>query len=299
MKRFAFLLAVALLITGSPAHADPLTGVAKRLVKGLSGLTHKKIAVLSFPYHDGCISSGSSIISEHLTNLLVDRKGVQVIERTLLSKMMGEMKLEESGVTESSDTQKLGKVLGVDAIVTGTLIDLDDNQTEVNARLIKTDTGEVLAAATTRVDRTWKDLPNPPVEVNHQEVRYESPMVYTPIKRAGGMNEAMGSQQVVALQSEDLYATVPHQQPEVVVQQYVANPSAPPLALNVARRIYQRNPNPKTRAKALYAMGVLLERQGRPAGAEASYRQLVNEFPGQPAIQQMARQRLATLNTSR
>src|SRR5205823_6173557 len=54
------------------------------------------------------------------------------------------------------------KMLGANVIVTGTLIDLEEDVTEVNARLVQTETGAILAAATTRIPRTWRDLPRPP-----------------------------------------------------------------------------------------------------------------------------------------
>jgi TolB-like protein len=150
----------------SNAQASSLKAVAKTLAKGILGLKNKRVAVLSFPYNEGTTSSGSSIVAEHLTTLLVERKGVQVVERSLIHKVLSEMKLENSGAIDPSSTQKIGSMLGVDAIVTGTLLDLDNNETEVNARLIETQTGAILAAATTRVDRTWKDMPSRPPEAS-------------------------------------------------------------------------------------------------------------------------------------
>ena len=84
---------------------------------------------------------------------------LEVIERKLLNKVLTEMKLADTGVLDQKTTAELGKVLGVAAVVTGTLNDLSKTKTEINARLIETQTGLILAAKLTRVRRTWKDDP--------------------------------------------------------------------------------------------------------------------------------------------
>ena len=42
-------------------------------------------------------------------------------------------------------------------VVTGTLNDFENHETEVNARLIRTETGEILAAGTTTLEQQWLD----------------------------------------------------------------------------------------------------------------------------------------------
>jgi len=164
MHRSAWLMifAVASGVGLGAAQASSLDSVADRLAKGASKLQSRKVAVLLFSYPDGGISTGSSLVAEKLTTLLVGRRKITVIERSQLAKILSEQKLELSGITESSGTQKLGKILGVDAIVTGTLVDLPDDQTTVNARLIASASGEVLAAAETTIARTWEDPPHQP-----------------------------------------------------------------------------------------------------------------------------------------
>src|SRR5258708_12294724 len=112
MRRALIVFCLAVFSTAA-AHADPLQNVAKRLSKKMSGLKPRRIAVLTFPYHNGDISNGSSIVSERLTTLMVQRGGAEVVERALLDKAMGEARLGISGPLDPPTTQKLGKVLGV------------------------------------------------------------------------------------------------------------------------------------------------------------------------------------------
>jgi len=158
LKRFALILYV-LAALADKAAADPLEKLARKLEAGLKDQPVKQVAVLSFAYHDGAMSSGSTIVQERLTTFLVQDGNVQVVERHLLKKALEEMKLETIGFMDPQTTKELGKVLGVDAIVLGTLNDLSKKKTEVNARVIETETGKILAAAQANVSRTWSDDP--------------------------------------------------------------------------------------------------------------------------------------------
>src|SRR5258708_35481431 len=103
MRRALIVFCLAVFSTAA-AHADPLQNVAKRLSKKMSGLKPRRIAVLTFPYHNGDISNGSSIVSERLTTLMVQRGGAEVVERALLDKAMGEARL---GIRSEEHTSEL------------------------------------------------------------------------------------------------------------------------------------------------------------------------------------------------
>lgn len=169
LLRTLVVLVVAVVMAGAaPVQAASLKSMAKKLAKGLKGESNRKVAVLSFPYHDGRVGAGSTIIQERLTTYLAETGKVDVIERRLLEKVLGEMKLGSSGVVDAETAQKLGRVLGASAVVTGTLQDLAKNKVEINARLVRTETAKILAANLVRVDRSWTDrlpivvIPPPP-----------------------------------------------------------------------------------------------------------------------------------------
>jgi len=181
MRRFALLIAAGVLLGAGTAHSDPLDDLAAHLAKGATKLKSRQVAVLAFTYPDGGISTGSSLVAEGLTTKLVGRKKISVIERSQLSKILSEQKLELSGISGAAGSQKLGQILGVDAIVTGTLVDLSNNKTAVNARLIASASGEVLSAAATEINRTWEDAPRQPpsTDTNDEDhqTRYMSPLI--------------------------------------------------------------------------------------------------------------------------
>jgi TolB-like protein len=296
-------------------HADPLQAVAKHLLKGLSRAPSKRIAVLSFPYHNGDESSGSSLVAERLTTLFVESGRAEVVERALLDKAMGEIRLGLTGALDPATGQKLGKTLGVSAIVTGTLIDLEEGMTEVNARLIQTESGAILAATRTRIERTWTDLPRrvfaPVVERSEDQEttvhasqlipvssprRRRPPPVYSgPMQPLEPETASAAGQDILTLTNDDLVPLNFHgnTNPESIVNEFMSDAAAPPAdAVHMARRIYHRNADPRVRGRALIAMGHLFERSGRPRMAARAYEQVLHEFPDVPGLQSEARLRL-------
>jgi hypothetical protein len=141
------------------AEHDPLKNIARELAGDLSRLKKIHIAVLEFPHHDNRLSHGPFLVSERLTTFLAQDKRLRLVERNHLNQVLGELHLSQSGLIDKESAQKMGQILGVDVIVTGTLIDLPGGLTEVNARSIRTDTGQVVAASRIQIERFWQGKP--------------------------------------------------------------------------------------------------------------------------------------------
>jgi TolB-like protein len=139
-----------------PVRADPLKKLARTLQKGIPSERDTRIAVLDFQCPPGTLSDGCSIVRERFTTYLAATGKVRVIERSLLRNVLQELKLEASGLITPEQTHRIGEVLGADAVVAGTLHDLDDGTTEVNARLIHTESARILSAGLAILKRTWQ-----------------------------------------------------------------------------------------------------------------------------------------------
>jgi|GEM_PF-186783 len=163
LKRFLFLNLMLSLAVAAPAGAKSVIKELKAVAKTLQGAIKDKpgikLAVLSFPYTDGKASEGPVVVQERLTTLFIQNKKIAVIERNLLKKAMGELNLQASGVIDETTMKKLGKLLGASAVVYGTLHDLSDKETELNARIMEVETGMTFpgASASTVIKKTWKD----------------------------------------------------------------------------------------------------------------------------------------------
>ena len=176
MKKLALSLALSLALLSAlcgAAAAQSLEKLADKLSEGLKDRQSIKLAVMEFPYAGGKASEGPVVVQERLTTALAQNKKVTLIERGLLKKVMGELNLQASGAFDDETVKKLGKMLGADAVVTGTLNDLKETKTEINARVVETGTGRILCAASLAVKKTWKDsaaaVTQPPVNPPPQD----------------------------------------------------------------------------------------------------------------------------------
>ncbi|MCX5786258.1 MAG: FlgO family outer membrane protein [Elusimicrobia bacterium] len=157
-RLFAGVFLTALLAAGlGDLRAAELDKLSDKLQDGLKDKTGIKVAVLEFQYTDAKASKGPVIIQERLTTALAQNKKITLIERNLLKKVMGELSLEVSGAISEESVKKIGRILGADAVVTGTLNDLSEVETEINARIVETESGKILSAAAATVKKTWKE----------------------------------------------------------------------------------------------------------------------------------------------
>ena len=92
-------------------------------------------------------------IAEELITRLYRTKKFYVIERQLLNKVLEEHKLTSTGLIDENSAKELGKILGVDAIASGTITELT-NSVKVNSRLFSTETGSIFAVASSEIPKS-------------------------------------------------------------------------------------------------------------------------------------------------
>jgi len=104
------------------------------------------VAVVEFADLEGNVTNFGRFLAEELITRLHETEKFKVIERQLLNQVIKEQKLTLTGIVDPNSAKQLGRVLGVDAIVSGSITDLGKTA-RVNARLISTETGEIFAVA--------------------------------------------------------------------------------------------------------------------------------------------------------
>ena len=137
-KTLLVLFFVLFFVLDVYAKQSTYSKMAEELSTASNFLKNPKVAIIPFSYLDKRPSNGGLIVSERLTTRIVRLGKLQVIERQLLEKVLQELKLETTGIVDVKTTKQLGKILGVDAIIAGTLLDIKKNKVEVNARVINT-----------------------------------------------------------------------------------------------------------------------------------------------------------------
>jgi TolB-like protein len=115
-----------------------------------------KVAILDFKVEQG-INVSVTTLTDNLITILRGLKRFSVVERERLNNILQEQGLSQSGLVEAATGTEVGKIKGIDILVTGGVGKLGSILT-VNTRFIDIRTGEI--TATERVEGTSEeDLP--------------------------------------------------------------------------------------------------------------------------------------------
>lgn len=85
------------------------------------------------------------MVSEMLTTEVVNSEAFKIVEREQLQKVLKEMAMAQSGIIDTTKAQEIGRMLGADAIITGSVIRIQD-KLRIDARIIEVKTGVVVSA---------------------------------------------------------------------------------------------------------------------------------------------------------
>lgn len=111
-----------------------------------------KIAVMDFADLQGRTTQLGRLLAEELTAALLPREPFTLVERRMLYQVLREQALAQTGVLEIAEAQVVGRAVGAEALVLGTLSELGE-EIKVNARLIEVSSGTVLVAAGKSLER--------------------------------------------------------------------------------------------------------------------------------------------------
>jgi len=103
-----------------------------------------RIAITEFTYGDEFNDFTRNVQDILYTNLI--QRGMTVVEREKMIQVLEELGKSFSGMIDSSTAAKIGKMLGVEAIVVGTVADMG-NSVDLRARLVDVEKGAAITAA--------------------------------------------------------------------------------------------------------------------------------------------------------
>ncbi|EMK04066.1 hypothetical protein LEP1GSC176_2439 [Leptospira kirschneri str. MMD1493] len=119
-----------------------------------------KIGVIDFIHSEKQTNQYDSMISDlFIVELSKDSSNV-LVERTKLAELLAEHSLEYSGLLDSDQARKLGKIIPIDLILTGSY-SIQKKQTQeeikISGRFIHVVTGEIIYAFNTTITRESQD----------------------------------------------------------------------------------------------------------------------------------------------
>lgn len=130
-----------------------------------------KIGVLDFSVQGKDLKSLDTgrIIADWFIISLVKDERFEVVERSILKKIMDEQSLGMSGFVDEKTAAKAGRMLGVNAIITGTVIQWGD-LIEVSARIIDVESAAIPAAESGKAE-TLENLRDTVDEISNRLIR--------------------------------------------------------------------------------------------------------------------------------
>ncbi|MBT8495630.1 MAG: CsgG/HfaB family protein [Deltaproteobacteria bacterium] len=118
-----------------------------------------RVAILYFDYDGKDEELGH--LRKGLTSMLIsdlsDVDGIQLVERTDLEKVIGELKLQKQRFFDKKTTARIGKLLGAQVLVTGRYFEFR-GKLLVNAKMVEVETGEVKGVRSARPTAEFIDL---------------------------------------------------------------------------------------------------------------------------------------------
>jgi TolB-like protein len=120
--------------------------LSNKIAEKIAAAGKKKIAVVDFTDIDGSITElGRFTAEEFSTSLAGSKKEFIVIDRFHLKTILKEHKLSSTGLIDQNTARQLGKLAGVDALVTGTLTPLGES-VRINVKVLDIETAAVIDA---------------------------------------------------------------------------------------------------------------------------------------------------------
>jgi TolB-like protein len=132
-----------------PAAIDKL---AAQILASLPRTGQAKIAVAPFTNLGPTAHQKKlgEVVAELLVTRLSGKPNVTVIERSQLNQVLEELKLSMLGLTEGSNAEKVGKLLGAEAIIVGSVSEVGD-KFAISARHVEVESGRVAFAKEVQV----------------------------------------------------------------------------------------------------------------------------------------------------
>ena len=136
------------------AYEQEISNLSSAIAWKASAAGKKTIAVVDFTDLQGNVTELGRFLAEELSvSLSSASKGFDVVDRTHLKSLLAEHKLSSTGLIDPKTARELGKIAGVDALVTGTITPFGDS-IRLSIKVLDTETAKVIGASTANIAKT-------------------------------------------------------------------------------------------------------------------------------------------------
>jgi TolB-like protein len=131
--------------SSASGYEAEVKALATKLVTSLEAANQTSAAVLDFEDLHGSTTDLGHFLAQELTDSLVSvSKTLSVVDRTNLQQLLRENKLSMEGLVNPETSKKLGKLIGIDTVIVGTVTTTPD-KVRISVRAVDVETGRILA----------------------------------------------------------------------------------------------------------------------------------------------------------
>jgi len=138
----------------SIAYEKEIKSISSILADNIAKAGKKMIAVVDFTDLQGNVTELGRFLAEEFSVAFASAgKGFEVVDRTHLKSILAEHKLSATGIIDPQTARKLGQIVGVDALITGTITPFGDS-IRLSVKILDTATARVIGASSGDIAKT-------------------------------------------------------------------------------------------------------------------------------------------------
>ena len=136
------------------AYEEEIKDISANMAKKIADAGKKTIAVADFTDLQGNVTELGRFLAEEFSVALAGAgTGFEVVDRIHLKSIIMEHKLSATGMIDPTTARKLGKITGVQALITGTVTPFGDN-VRITVKILDTETAKIIGASTANIAKT-------------------------------------------------------------------------------------------------------------------------------------------------
>lgn len=136
------------------AYEEEIKGITADMAGKIADARMKTIAVADFTDLQGNVTElGRFLAEEFSVSLAGAGTHFEVVDRIHLKSIIRENKLSATGLIDPKTARQLGKIAGVQALITGTVTPFGDN-VRVAVKILDTETAKIIGASTANIAKT-------------------------------------------------------------------------------------------------------------------------------------------------
>jgi curli biogenesis system outer membrane secretion channel CsgG len=130
----------------SIAYEKEINTLSSAMAEKIANAGKNRVAVVDFTDLQGNVTEFGRFIAEEFSVALASAgKGFKVVDRTHLQSILKEHELSQTGLIDPQTARELGKITGVEALITGTITPFGES-VRVAIKILDTMTAEVIDA---------------------------------------------------------------------------------------------------------------------------------------------------------